>query len=242
MVEKYELGQIIARRTIKTPDGKTLEVRMGAPQPFDKDVKDKHDSYCPIQIVGAFEGRVSRIGGVDSFQALQLAMNIIGTELAVLNSNEYRGKLEWLDPGDPNLGFPMPDVLKLPELPKSKRKEVNDAVERHNARNAALEKLLLSKGVDLDEPRKCDVHFLAKSQEGGSRLMKYLCLHFFDPEVLSPSVKPSDWNVELSQRIPPTVVLDHKFSQYLVETAVIFDCIYDGWGTSVHDNSIRSGN
>ncbi|HUS18436.1 MAG TPA: ribonuclease E inhibitor RraB [Terriglobales bacterium] len=229
MDESTELGQIIARRVIKTPDGKALEVRMGLPQ----QVGEGPDSYCPIQISGSSDERILKVGGVDAFQAMQLAMKIVGTDLALLNNREYDGKLEWLDSGDPDLGFPLPDVLNLSELPASKRKKVTEAVDGHNARNRELKKSLLSKGVDLDEPCKCDFHFWANTQEGGSRLMKYLCFHFFEPEVLSPSLQPPDWNIELSHRIPPAVVLEERFTQYLVETAAIFDCVYDGWGTSV---------
>jgi hypothetical protein len=230
MEESKELGQIIARRIIKTPDGKTLEVRMGIPRPYDGATGD---SYCPVQIVGALSDRVIETGGVDSFQAIQLALRIVGTNLALLNAHEYDGKLEWLESGDPDLGFPLPDVLNLPELLESKREDVSSSVERHNARNAELSKLLLSKKVDLAAPRKCDFHFWAKDRDCGSKLMKYLCSHFFEPQALNLSANGSDWNVEVSRVIPPEVVLDQKFSQYLVAIAAIFDSVYDGWGTSV---------
>jgi hypothetical protein len=104
MYQDNDLEQVIARRTIKTPDGKTLEVRMYAPQRFKNDDEEKDDSYCPVQILGTSEEVVFRVG-VDAFQAIQLAMRCIGSDLAVMNEQDYDGKLEWLEPGG-GLGFP----------------------------------------------------------------------------------------------------------------------------------------
>lgn len=228
-MENHELGQIIAARKIKTPIGTTLEVRMGIPRPYKM---ESGDSYCPVQIVGGSRDSVMKVGGVDSFQAIQLAMMIIGTNLAVLNSSEYDGKLEWLEANDSDLGFPLPSVFNLPELPESKREDIRNAVKGHYARNLQLKKKLVSKGVDLSASRKCNFHFWAKDQESASRLLKYLCSHSFEPQVLNKSADGSDWNVEISHQIPPVIVLEKKFPKYLVEIAAIFDCVFDGWGTS----------
>lgn len=224
----HDLNQVIAQRIIKCPDGQTIEVRMGKPQWRDQ---GRTESLCAIEVVAPSTTKTLQVSGIDAFQAIELAMKMIGTELVVLNVAEYSGGLRWLEQEN-NLGFPLPDSLALPELPNSRVPLVNESVQRHNLRNAELRKTLLSKGVDLDAPRKCDLHFWADDQAAGSRLMRFLCAQDFVPEVLNRT-EDGDWNVEVATIIPPVIVLTEHFSRYFVEIATLMNCTYDGWGTSV---------
>jgi len=46
------------------------------------------------------------IGGVDAFQAMQLALKTIGVELDVINKDSG-GRLEWVAGQEGDLGFPV---------------------------------------------------------------------------------------------------------------------------------------
>jgi hypothetical protein len=105
MYQPNDLVQVIAQRKIRTPDGGTLVLRMFLPQRFADNMPGHDDCYCPIQIIGDGRDIVVRVAGVDSFQAIELALKAIGSHLEVLNHEEYQGKLEWLEPGA-GFGFP----------------------------------------------------------------------------------------------------------------------------------------
>ena len=104
--EHYELGDIVARRTLYflSEDGvrHDVVVELGRPQPF----PDPKDYFCPYRIVGLGPERLGRAGGVDAFQALQLALRSIAVELEVRDPGGSQ-RLQWEAgsvPGD--LGFP----------------------------------------------------------------------------------------------------------------------------------------
>lgn len=59
---------------------------------------------APFQIKGVGNEKVQRVGGVDAFQALQLAMVGIGSQLDYLKQT-YKLQLSWLE-GSNDLGFP----------------------------------------------------------------------------------------------------------------------------------------
>lgn len=103
---KYELGEIIAERRLssKAEDGLTGEVLvlLGKPRPFPD--APYGDYYCPYQISGVGSEKVSGAGGVDAFQAMQLAMVAIGSTLEYLQKT-YKVDLTWND-GSTDLGFP----------------------------------------------------------------------------------------------------------------------------------------
>jgi hypothetical protein len=99
MKESSELGEVIASRLIKAPDGTILNVKLGRPQRGTAD-----DWFCPVEVAGSSFDEVQNIYGVDEFQAIELAMKFIGSMLSVLNRDEYGGKLQWLDGSE--LGFP----------------------------------------------------------------------------------------------------------------------------------------
>lgn len=105
MKEIEDVGEIIAERELEVSDGRTVRVRIGKPQPF----PEGHSFYCPFQIAGLGKEIIIRAGGVDTFQALILALQMIGATL--YTSDEARaGKLTWL--GKRNFGIPVDHVIQ----------------------------------------------------------------------------------------------------------------------------------
>lgn len=100
-----EIGEIIASRELhlrdKQDSKKTLLVLIGKPQPS----PDSGGYYCPFQISGVGSEEIKYAAGVDSVQALQLVMVMIGATLRFLKE-ELGGNLNWEGSGDGELGFP----------------------------------------------------------------------------------------------------------------------------------------
>ncbi len=92
---KYELGDVVAKRRLRVTGQPDLEVWviLGTPRPFPD--APHGDYYCPYQIKGIGDEKVRHAGGVDSLQALELALHILPTELDRLRK-EYPG-LGWDD-------------------------------------------------------------------------------------------------------------------------------------------------
>lgn len=99
-MELEDVGEIIAERELEIEDNRVVQVVIGKPQRF----PDGSDYYCPFQITGIRKGKIMHAGGVDSVQALLLAMQMISANL--YTSDEGRaGTLTWL--GKRNLGLPV---------------------------------------------------------------------------------------------------------------------------------------
>jgi hypothetical protein len=111
------IRRIAARRVYKAPSGKPVVVTLGVPQPV-----PGSDWGCSLQITGLnTTWRMPKyVFGIDSFQALHLAMQGAG---AVLES--ARQKLEWLGQTE-DLGMPK----FLPWLPKPQQARLEAIVER----------------------------------------------------------------------------------------------------------------
>ena len=111
------IRRIAARRVYKAASGKPVVVTLGVPHPV-----PGSDWGCPVQITGLNTTwrRPRYVFGIDSFQALHLAMQGAG---AVLES--ARQKLEWLGETD-DLGMPK----FLPWLPKPQQARLERVVER----------------------------------------------------------------------------------------------------------------
>jgi hypothetical protein len=115
------IRRIAARRVYKAPNGKTVVVTLGVPQPV-----PGSDWGCPLQIAGLNPTwrRPKYVFGIDGFQALHLAMQAAGVAL------ESAGKkLEWLGQTE-DLGIPK----FLPWLPKPQQARLEAIVEREIAR------------------------------------------------------------------------------------------------------------
>jgi hypothetical protein len=96
---------IVAQRTlwVESSTGKRpVVVAVGRPYPI-----DGGENYeCPFTIDGMMATSLRSAKGVDSVQALSLALSIIGASL--YTSREYKaGELTWFA-GQDDLGFPRP--------------------------------------------------------------------------------------------------------------------------------------
>jgi hypothetical protein len=100
------IGELIASRTLTIEaDGNAISeevtVLLGKPQQW----PDHDDYFCPYQIKGAGDEKLRYMGGVDSFQALHLALSTLRVELEVLNKH-LAGRLRWKCDDSGALGFP----------------------------------------------------------------------------------------------------------------------------------------
>jgi hypothetical protein len=67
--------------------------------------RDNNDFFCPTQIVGVGDEHVDSSYGIDSVQALQLAMKRLGATLDRLNA-EVGNTLRWEGDEDGSYGLP----------------------------------------------------------------------------------------------------------------------------------------
>jgi hypothetical protein len=106
-VKLTSVGQVIATRSIRYEGSKDVAfvVNIGLPQPF----RDAGDFYCPVQITPSSgdEAPVSYSVGIDSVQALHLAMKNAGGILFGINES-CGGRLRWDGDENGDLGFPLP--------------------------------------------------------------------------------------------------------------------------------------
>jgi hypothetical protein len=101
-----DLGQIIASRTLSFADGGEITIRVG--QPF-MPPNYGGNFCCPYQIDGIGDGKIRYGSGVDSLQALYIALINISTDL--YPSEEAKaGKITWQ--GERDLGLPMAEAIK----------------------------------------------------------------------------------------------------------------------------------
>ena len=100
-----DVGEIIAIRKLSLlgDDGETSQVLVLLGMP--KQSPGYPDYYCPYQFKGAGSEAVIYMCGIDAFQALQLAMRSLGSELDVLNGR-LGGNLRWEGDEKGWLGFP----------------------------------------------------------------------------------------------------------------------------------------
>jgi hypothetical protein len=111
------IRRIAARRVYKALSGKPVVVTLGVPQPV-----PGSDWGCPLQITGLNTTwrRPKYVFGIDSFQALHLAMQGAGVVLESAGQ-----KLEWLGQTE-ELGMPK----FLPWLPKAQQERLDALIKR----------------------------------------------------------------------------------------------------------------
>jgi hypothetical protein len=99
------IGELIAARTLTLlgVDNATSEVTVLLCKP--QQWPDHVDYFCPYQIKGIGDEQIRYMGGVDSFQALHLALSSLGIELDALNKH-LAGRLRWECDDSGALGFP----------------------------------------------------------------------------------------------------------------------------------------
>ena len=100
---KVELGEVIAKRRLRVTGRPDLDVWVvvGKPRPL-PDGPDG-DCYCPYQVTGIGDEKVRYAVGIDSIQALELAIHILPTELDRLRKG-HPG-LRWEDAAEGAYGF-----------------------------------------------------------------------------------------------------------------------------------------
>jgi hypothetical protein len=97
-----EIGTVIANRVLSLAPGGKVVVTIGQPRPF----PGGKNFFCPFKVEGLGHGNITRAGGVDAVQALQLALQMVGTVL--YTSQEYKdGRLTWDGGENGSLGFPV---------------------------------------------------------------------------------------------------------------------------------------
>ena len=111
-----EIGEPLAERGyFLAPDGK-VTIRVG--QPFTPPDHPR-ESWCPYQVEGLGDDRVRRAIGIDHFQSIWLAMQMIGSTL--YNSEQHRsGRLRFdLESQYPDLALPVfeQDRHLVPPIP-----------------------------------------------------------------------------------------------------------------------------
>jgi len=102
-MKDVQLGEVIATRKLTLDGGTEVTVHVGRPC---SPPEWNSNFYCPYQIIGLGSERVRRVGGVDSMQALVLALEAIGADFYAYNKLQAN-KISWFDQSD--LGFPIPD-------------------------------------------------------------------------------------------------------------------------------------
>lgn len=98
MDKTIELGEVVAKRELKYVDvngEQSLYVKLGKPR---TDLKAGGDWECPIQV----GDKVKLAFGVDSYQALSMALQLISIEVKYLKDQQNLN-LSWL--GTADLGF-----------------------------------------------------------------------------------------------------------------------------------------
>jgi hypothetical protein len=93
-MKKFIRSTIAERRlTLRNGSPNPKEVRVIVGKPTESD--DKQDYYCQVQILGLGDEKIRSIYGLDSMQALQLAVRFISAQL-----DKHRKYLRWLNNED----------------------------------------------------------------------------------------------------------------------------------------------
>lgn len=112
--------------------------------------------------------------------------------------------------------------------------EIEEAIQKHRARNRELLKLIASKGDDPAVPQPIDLHFWASNEAAARKLSAALEERGYSPVSTNRSVdEPSLWNVETNVEASPLSVGAPFFVETLVRLASEYDGEFDGWGTSI---------
>ena len=104
MTKLNALGQVIATRVLVVDDQPGFQIVISLGQPRRADT-EQGDYVCEYQISGVGAGKVRCAVGMDTLQAIQFAIDMIGADVSSIN-RDLGGKLSWLEPGHKNLGLP----------------------------------------------------------------------------------------------------------------------------------------
>ena len=114
--------------------------------------------------------------------------------------------------------------------------KIDEMIEGHEARNKALRRVFIEKGLDLREPRLIECHFWTWSSQDADDIAKSLVALGFkilrQQQAASPR-DPSLWNVEAGITQSIELTLRREFKDELVRLAAAYSGEYDGWGTAL---------
>lgn len=79
-------------------------LRLGKPQRSPESTEFE-EYYCPFQLIGVGDERVRYAAGVDAFQAIELALGLIGGLMGRMGE-EHKGRLRWDYDDQGGFGFP----------------------------------------------------------------------------------------------------------------------------------------
>jgi hypothetical protein len=102
---KVELGDVIASRALefRGSSGETATVSVEVGRPVRNMDAENECYWCPYRISGLGRERTRAMAGVDSAQALVLALHAIPAEMDAF-ARDHGGRVTWL--GGDDLGFP----------------------------------------------------------------------------------------------------------------------------------------
>ena len=115
---------------------------------------------------------------------------------------------------------------------------IQENIAGHESRNPELLATMRDMGIDLQQSRSVEHHFLAESQHNASLLARALHEKGYLILMLSPvdsedASNSNPWNVEAGIQRTPEEAASSLISEELVRLAAQFDAVYDGWGTPV---------
>jgi hypothetical protein len=118
----------------------------------------------------------------------------------------------------------------------AEKKNIEEIINDHQQRNAALRQVFLDKKIDLTEPRRIECHFWIWSEKNTTDLETSLKKRGFAILARSPAATPSDsrrWNLEAAVTQSIELTMRREFTDELAKLAASHDALYDGWGTSI---------
>jgi len=114
--------------------------------------------------------------------------------------------------------------------------EVQEAVNRHEARNAELLRLIESKGANASDRYQTEHHFWAYTQKDADGLAAELSKRGYLLLALAPGQDKDGtkyWNIEASFDRTLAEAASREVTEELVRLAGNFGADYDGWGVSI---------
>ncbi len=113
MFDIKEITDVMAERRLYLEGQPDIIIRVliGKPKSVDNPTNNEF-MLCPYQIMGIGDEKVRSAGGVDAVQALQLALEMIGSELYFKLNRQHHGLLRWNGGKGGDLGFPVPPGLQ----------------------------------------------------------------------------------------------------------------------------------
>jgi hypothetical protein len=103
-MEQNAIGEVIGERMLTLEKSaevaRQVKVLLGKPRKF----QDSEDFCCPYQIIGLGDDTIKSAAGIDSMQAIQIAMQLVASEIHNVH-REDAANLRWY--GNRNIGLPV---------------------------------------------------------------------------------------------------------------------------------------